>query len=59
MEIELTPDEVEYLEEPYTTHEIVGALNENPAGMLPKDVKWKRVWSVLDEREFPTITTRY
>ena len=39
IDIELTPDEVKYLEEPYTAHEIVGALNENPVGMLPKDVK--------------------
>lgn len=39
MDITLTPDEVRYLDEPYTAHEIVGALDENPAGMLPKDVK--------------------
>ena len=39
MDINLTDDEVKYLEEPYTAHEIVGALNENPDGMLPKDVK--------------------
>lgn len=37
--IELTPEEVAYLEEPYTAHEIVGALDQNPAGLLPKDVK--------------------
>lgn len=39
MDINLTADEVKYLEEPYTAHEIVGALDENPDGMLPKDVK--------------------
>ena len=39
VEIELTPDEVAYLEEPYTAHEIVGALDKNPDGLLPKDVK--------------------
>lgn len=39
IDIELTPDEVKYLEEPYTAHEIVGALNENPVGMLPRDGK--------------------
>lgn len=39
VEVELTPDEVDYLDEPYTAHEIVGALNQNPVGMLPKDVK--------------------
>lgn len=39
MDITLTPGEVRYLDEPYTAHEIVGALGENPAGMLPKDVK--------------------
>ena len=38
VEIELTPDEVAYLEEPYTAHEIVGALDKNPDGLLPKDV---------------------
>lgn len=37
MEIELTPAEVKYLEEPSNAHEIVGALNENLAGMLPRD----------------------
>ena len=39
VDIELTPAEVKYLDEPYTAHEIVGALNQNPVGMLPKDVK--------------------
>lgn len=39
MNITLTPDEVCYLDEPYTAHEIVGALDENLTGMLPKDVK--------------------
>lgn len=39
MDINLTADEVKYLEEPYTAHEIVGALDANPDGMLPKDVK--------------------
>lgn len=39
VDIELSPKEVSYLDEPYTAHEIVGALNSNPAGMLPKDVK--------------------
>lgn len=39
MNINLTDEEVKYLEEPYTAHEIVGALNENPDGMLPKDTK--------------------
>lgn len=39
MNINLTAEEVKYLEEPYTAHEIVGALNENPDGMPPKDTK--------------------
>lgn len=39
VDIDLTADEVAYLEEPYTAHEIVGALATNPVGMLPKDVK--------------------
>lgn len=38
-DIDLTPDEVKYLDELYTAHEIVGALDQNPVGMLPKDVK--------------------
>ena len=38
-EITLTPEEVAYLDEPYTAHEIVGALDSNPGGLLPKDVK--------------------
>lgn len=38
-EITLTPEEVAYLDEPYTAHEIVGALDSNPDGLLPKDVK--------------------
>lgn len=38
-EITLTPEEVAYLDEPYTAHEIVGALDKNPDGLLPKDVK--------------------
>lgn len=38
-EIRLTPEEVAYLDEPYTAHEIIGALDSNPAGLLPKDVK--------------------
>ncbi|EEW53307.1 oxidoreductase, aldo/keto reductase family protein [Limosilactobacillus antri DSM 16041] len=38
-EIRLTPEEVAYLDEPYTAHEIVGALDSNPVGLLPKDVK--------------------
>lgn len=39
MDVELSADEIKYLEEPYTAHEIVGVLDHNPAGMLPKDVK--------------------
>ncbi|MBB1078496.1 aldo/keto reductase [Limosilactobacillus sp. STM2_1] len=39
MDIQLTSDEVKYLDELYTAHEIVGALDRNPTGMLPKDVK--------------------
>lgn len=39
VDIDLTADEVAYLEEHYTAHEIVGALATNPVGMLPKDVK--------------------
>jgi aryl-alcohol dehydrogenase-like predicted oxidoreductase len=38
-DIDLTADEVDYLDELYTAHEIVGALDKNPVGMLPKDVK--------------------
>ena len=38
-EITLTPEEVAYLDEHYTAHEIVGALDSNPDGLLPKDVK--------------------
>lgn len=34
MDIHLTSKEVAYLEEPYTAHEIVGALASNPVGML-------------------------
>ncbi|MCH3922056.1 aldo/keto reductase [Limosilactobacillus sp.] len=39
MDIKLTPDEVAYLDEPYTAHEIVGALDQNPTDMLPKSVE--------------------
>lgn len=39
IDIHLTPDEVAYLDEPYTAHEIVGALNQNPTDMLPKSVE--------------------
>lgn len=39
LNITLFPDEVHYLDELYTAHEIVGALDKNPTGMLPKDVK--------------------
>lgn len=39
MDLQLLADEIQYLEEPYTAHEIVGALAHNPDGMLPKDVK--------------------
>lgn len=39
LKIKLSPDELIYLEEPYTPHEIIGALAENPAGLLPKDIR--------------------
>lgn len=39
LDVQLTEEEVKYLDEPYTAHEIVGALKQNPVGMLPKDVK--------------------
>lgn len=39
MNLQLSAEEIRYLEEPYTAHEIVGALDHNPEGMLPKDVK--------------------
>lgn len=39
VDLELTADKVAYLEEPYTAHKIVGALDQNPVGMLLKDVK--------------------
>ena len=39
VDVELSPDEVKYLDEPYTAHEVVGALDNNPEGMLPKSAK--------------------
>lgn len=39
MDLQLSQAELAYLEEPYTAHDIVGALARNPVGLLPKDVK--------------------
>jgi hypothetical protein len=30
VDLDLTPEDVRYLEEPYMPHEIVGALDRNP-----------------------------
>ena len=46
VDLELTPEEITYLEEPYVPHPLAGVMAQNK----PTAAKEKHVWSTGDQR---------
>ncbi len=45
VELELSDEEIEYLEEPYVPHPLAGVMAQNK----PENAKEKHVWSIGDQ----------